>query len=67
MEMHKISVHLSDKVDLEHTFDAVWAALCHSDNVTQEETDLVLQMITKLSEEKKWDNFLKTRQQTEKG
>jgi hypothetical protein len=65
MKTHKISVHLSDKVDLEHTFDAVWAALCHSDNVTQEETDLVLQMITNLSKEKEWDEFL-TKQQLEK-
>lgn len=48
----KIEVNVPDSVDLEHAFDSVSDALYLPENVTQQEYDLVLSMLSKLQVEK---------------
>lgn len=48
----KIEVNVPDSVDLQHAFDSVSDALYLPDNVTQQEYDLVLSMLSKLQVEK---------------
>ena len=48
MQVVTITVNVPEGTDMDHMFEAVWDAMCLSDNVTQEETDFVLSLINKV-------------------
>jgi hypothetical protein len=53
MQVVNITVNVPEGTDMDHMFEAVWGAMCLSTKVTQQETDFVLSLITKVDAELK--------------
>jgi hypothetical protein len=53
MQVVNITVNVPEGTDMDHMYDSVWDAMCLSDNVTVEELNFVLSLISKVDAELK--------------